>query len=113
MALELTIWTILIIISLMAFLFGIYKKVSFVFIIGCILLAISGISLFAFDGLVLDRVISSVAGDGSFVYSLITVDMSNVALMSIGIMLIFIPMISFFIIDFKDVKQTNTNVFHF
>ena len=113
MALELFLFVALAVSGLIAFLVGAGYKVSFIFLIGCLLLAISGISLFAYDGLIIDREITSVAGDGSFVYSNVEVNSSNLAVSSLGILFVILPLVSFFVLDFGGVKQRKPNLYHF
>jgi len=113
MALDLNIFGLLIGLAFVIILFALSKKVGWAFLIGCLLLGAAGASIFVYDGLSVGRELSSVAPDGSMVYSDTVVSSSNLVVSSIGLILIVVSFLSFFLIDFSDTKRTRNPVFHY
>lgn len=114
MALDLTIWLIITGLSLLAFFFGITAKIKFIFLIGLILLAVSGMALFAYNGLIIEKNLSSINDDGQLIYSEETVTTENTGLFVLGLTLIVLPLVSFMVFDFGE-KQTafRGSAFHY
>jgi len=113
MALDLSIWLIIAGVSLLCFLFGVSFKVQFVFVLGCILIAVTGMSLFVYDGLIVDNQLVNVGDDGSLTYSDVIVDSSNLGLFSLGLVLIVVPLVSFLVFDFNPRTARIPKVFHY
>ena len=113
MALELIIWSLLAGVGGIAFVLGLIYKVQFIFVLACILIAVSGMSLFVYDGLIVDTQLDSVADDGSFVYSDTIISTSNIGLFSLALVLIVIPLVSFLVFDFSPRTAKIPKVFHY
>ena len=111
MALELTIWLIVIGVGLLGYFAGMVFRLPHLFLFGSILTALSGALLFIFDGLIVGHYYTEVAG----VLSLadITILFSNIGLTLLTIVLIAVPIISFLIIDFGGKQTSRTSPFHY
>lgn len=111
MALELTVWLIIIGIGLLGYFLGMSFKLPHLFLFGSILTALSGALLFIFDGLIVGHYYSEVGGLLSL--SDITITYSNIGLSLLTIVLIAIPIISFLIIDFGGTQTKTKSAFHY
>jgi len=70
-------------------------------------------SLFVYDGLIVDNQLVNVGDDGSLTYSDVIVDSSNLGLFSLGLVLIVVPLVSFLVFDFNPRTARIPKVFHY
>ena len=111
MALELIVWSLLAGIGGLAFILGITYKIQFVFLLACILLAVSGMSLFVYDGLIVEKQI--VPTDTGWEYENVVVSSSDLSIMSLALILIIIPLLSFMVFEFSPRTARSPSVFHY
>jgi len=112
MALELILWSILAGVGGIAFFAALIYKVQFIFVLACILLAVSGMAIFAYDGLIVDKQIVPNDTTG-WEYENIIVDSSNLAMSALALILIAIPIVSFLVFDFNPRTARIPKVFHY
>jgi len=112
MALELMIWLLLASVGGIAFFAALIYKIQFIFVLACILLAVSGMSLFVYDGLIVD---SQIVPDDTlgWAYEDVTVTSSNIGLAALGLVLIVVPLVSFLVFSFNPKQERALNVFHY
>jgi len=111
MALELIVWSLLAGVGGIAFVLGMMYKIQFIFLLACVLLAVSGMSLFVYDGLIVDTQI--VPDDSGWVYEDVVVSSSNLGIMSLAFVLIVVPLLSFMVLEFNPRSARSPNVFHY
>jgi hypothetical protein len=107
MALELTIFALLLGIAGIIYLLGLFSKTQFLFLLGCVLLGVTGASLFIFDGLITNHYYD-VAG----VLQSVIVTSSNLSLWVVALVLIAIGLISLLVFDFA-VPSKQKSPFHY
>jgi hypothetical protein len=107
MALEVSIFVLLLTISVGCYLLGLFSKTHFLFLFGCVLILACGASLFAFDGLITGHYYDVDGGIASVVVS-----MSNVSLWVLALFLVALGVISTLVFDFQ-VPVRKISPFHY
>lgn len=113
MALDISIWLIVLVAGFLGYFLGMSFRIPFVFLFGSILMGLSGALIYIFDGLLLDRVVDSVSASGVVAYNDIVILSSNIGLNLLALVLIAIPIISFLVIDFKQGYNMQKSPFHY
>lgn len=114
MALDLSIWLIVLVVGFVAYFVGMSFRIPFVYLFGSILMALSGALIYIFDGLLIGRTVDSISAAGVVSYNEIIILSSNIGLNLLAIVLIALPIISFLVIDFNTgSKSYSKSVFHY
>jgi len=113
MALEISIWVIIITIALILYFAGIWFKTPHLFLLGCALVIGSGALLWGFDGLLLGQQVQGFADNGAVEYAPIIVSMTNIGLVVLSLVLVSIGIVSALVIDFGGQISKRSNVYHF
>lgn len=113
MALEISIWLIVLGIALIGYVLGMSFRIPFVYMFGSILMALSGALIYIFDGLIVGRTVDAISASGSITYNEIIILSSNIGLNLLALVLIVIPIISFLVINFKQDYKMEKSPFHY
>lgn len=113
MALELSIFLIILGIAGILYFSGIIFRTPQLFLLGCVLIIGSGALLWGFDGLLLQHQVTSVSDDGVISYTPIVVGMENVGLAMVSLVFVAIGILSALVIDFGGQVKARSNVYHF
>ena len=107
MALEISIFALILGVAILFYLLGLFSKTHFIFLLGCVLLLGSGSLLFIFDGLVTSRYY-----DVSGVIQEVIVSGSSIGVWSLALVLISIGLISVLVFDFS-IPSKKLSPFHY
>jgi len=113
MALELGLWLIVAIGSLILYFGGMYWRLPHLFVLGCALMIGSGALLWGFDGLLLDRELQSVSDAGVLTYTDIAISMTNLGLQMLVLAFVSIPIISMLVIKLDSAPSRRSSPFHY
>ena len=108
MALDLSVWLIIIVAGLIGYFLGMGFKLGFLFIFGSVLLMLSGALLYISDGLV-----TGYYYDEAGALASIIVPFSNIGLTLLMLVLVAVPIISFLVIDFSPKAKYSPSPFHY
>jgi hypothetical protein len=107
MALEITIFAMILVAGVFCFVLSHFLKQNYIYLLGTLLVFLSGISLFIFDGL---TYLHYYAVDGTLASLSLTT--SNILLWAFAILLVVISFIAFIVFAGQDSVQQKS-VFHF
>jgi len=113
MAIEILVFTIFAVASLLGFFGGIYFRIPHLYILGCALLIGCGGLLYGFDGLLLDHQLTSVGADGVLTYTDVSITMENTGLLMLALSCVALPIISMLVIDFGGTSSKRSSAFHY
>jgi hypothetical protein len=112
MDLEIALFLLILVSGFVSFLLGFFSKQIYLYLLGSVLLIISGLSLYIFDSLVLGRLVSSVSDAGVISYELISVDLSNPLFASFALVLVVVGVVAVFLFAGQTSVQKRS-VFHY
>lgn len=107
MALEISIFVLLLAVAGIFYLLGLFSKTHFLFLMGCVLLGVTGASLFVFDGIITNHYY-----DVEGVLQSVIVTSSNLSLWVVALVLIAVGIISLLVFDFS-VPVKGKSPFHY
>ena len=113
MALDIGIWLIFTIGATALCVGGMYYKLPHLFVLGCAMFIGSAGLLWAFDGLLLERQLTSVVG-GVLTYTDVSITMNNIGMQVLSLILVAVPILSALIINLDTAKSpARGSPFHF
>ena len=113
MALDVTVWLIIGLAGVIAYILGLHYKTPMLFFLGCSIIIGAGALLWGFDGLDLGRNIVSISDSGIISYESVVVTMENVGLTMLSLMLVSVGVLSAFIFTFNEQKLERGSAFYF
>jgi hypothetical protein len=107
MALDIAVFGIVLGVAILFYLLGLFSKTHFLFLMGCVLLGVTGASLFVFDGIITNHYY-----DVEGVLQSVIVTSSNLSLWVVALVLIAVGIISLLVFDFQ-VPVKSKSPFHY
>lgn len=108
MGLELNIFLLILASGALGYFLGMMLKIPHLFVLGCAIVIGSGMLLYGFDGLVVDRYY-----DADLNLSEVVVSMSNLGLQMFSLALIAVGIVSMLVIDFNRSVLRKPSPFHY
>lgn len=109
---ELSVFLLILVTGFIAFILGYAIKQTYFYLLGSVIIVLSGLSLYIFDGIILNRIVESVSDAGVISYSLISVDMTNPFLLAFALILVSVGVIALFLFAAQPSVQRKS-VFHY
>lgn len=112
MVLELNVFLIILGVGAVCFILSYWLKQTYLYILGAVSIFIAGVAPLISDGLLINRVFTSVSESGELVYTLNTLDVSNPLLMALCFTIFGVGFVALIVFASQSNVKTRS-VYHF